>query len=82
MAEHNEFDDDINCGEDNVNGQDADNAAAADVQHIPPLMIPEGIDPAVAKLLKMQHQNQWMMMQANMNNQMALLIATATCKSK
>ncbi len=70
MAEHNKFDDDINGGEDNVNGKDANNAAAADVQQIPPLMIPEGIDPAVAELLKMQHQNQWMMMQAIMNNQM------------
>jgi hypothetical protein len=71
MAENNEFDDDIHGGEDNVNGKDADNPAAADVQQIPPLMIPEGINLAVAKLLKMQHQNQWMMMQAIMNNQMA-----------
>ncbi len=71
MAENNEFEDDINGGKDNVNGEDAENAAAADVQQIPPLMIPEGIDPAVAELLKMQHQNQWMMMQAIMNNRMA-----------
>jgi hypothetical protein len=71
MAENNKFNDDINGGKDNINGKDAENAAAADVQQIPPLMIPEGIDPAVAKLLKMQHQNQWMMMQAIMNNQMA-----------
>jgi hypothetical protein len=70
MAEHNKFNNDINGGKDNVNGKDADNVAAADVQQIPPLMIPEGIDPAVAKLLKMQHQNQWMMMQAIINNQM------------
>ena len=77
MAENQEFDNNVNGGGDddvNANGDDANNAnehAAADVQHIPPLMIPEGIDPAVAELLKMQHQNQWMMMQAIMNNQMA-----------
>jgi hypothetical protein len=71
MAANNKLDDDINGGEDNLNGKDADNAAAADVQQILPLMIPEGIDPAVAELLKMQHQNQWMKMQAIMNNQMA-----------
>ena len=76
MAENNEFDENINGGDDdvNANGDDAHNAnehAAADVQQIPPLMIPENIDPAVAELLKMQHQNQWMMMQAIMNNQMA-----------
>ncbi len=51
MAEHNKFDDDMNGGEDNVNGKDTDNAAAADVQQIPPLMVPEGINPAVAELL-------------------------------
>jgi hypothetical protein len=64
----------VNGGNDVVNGEDANNVnehAAADGQQIPPLMIPAGIDPAVAELLKMQHQNQWMMMQAIMNNQMA-----------
>jgi hypothetical protein len=80
MAENNKFKDDINGGEDNVNGKDADNAAAADVQQIPPLMIPEGIDPAVAELLKMQHQNQWMMIQAIMNNQMAQMENNSTTK--
>ena len=77
MAENQEFDNNVNGGGDddvNANGDDANNAnehAAADVQQIPPLMIPENIDPAVAELLRMQHQNQWMMMQAIMNNQMA-----------
>jgi hypothetical protein len=64
----------VSGSNDKVNGEDANNVnehAAADVQQIPPLMIPEGIDPAFAELLKMQHQNQWMMMQAIMNNQMA-----------
>jgi hypothetical protein len=64
----------VNGVNDVVNGEDANNVnehAAADGQQIPPLMIPAGIDPAVAELLKMQHQNQWMMMQAIMNNQMA-----------
>jgi hypothetical protein len=85
MAENNEFDDDINGGEDNVNGEDgedAENAAAADVQQFPPMMIPEGIDPAVAELLKMQHQNQSMMMQAIMNNQMAQMEKQLDCETR
>ena len=70
MAENEEFDGNVNGGEDNVNGDDADNVnenAAAHVQQLPELVIPDGVDAATANLLKMQMN----MMQTLMNNQMA-----------
>ena len=70
MAENEEFDGNVNGGEDNVNGNNADNVnedAAAHVPHLPELVIPDGVDAATANLLKMQMT----MMQTLMANQMA-----------
>ena len=70
MAENEEFDENINGGEHNVNGENADNVnedAAAHVPQLPELVIPDGVDAATANLLKMQMT----MMQTLMNNQMA-----------
>jgi len=70
MAENEEFDENINGGEQNVNGDDADNVnedAAAHVPQLPELVIPDGVDAATANLLKMQMT----MMQTLMANQMA-----------
>ncbi len=70
MAENEEFDENINGGEHNVHGENADNVnedAAAHVPQLPELVIPDGVDAATANLLKMQMT----MMQTLMNNQMA-----------
>ena len=70
MAENEEFDENVNGGEENVNGDDADNVnedAAAHVPQLPELVIPDGVDAATANLLKMQMT----MMQTLMNNRMA-----------
>jgi len=70
MAENEEFHENVNGGNDNVNGGDADNVnkdAAAHVPQLPELVILDGVDTATANLLKMQMN----MIQTLMNNQMA-----------
>jgi hypothetical protein len=68
MAENKEFNKNDNGGEDNVNGNKADNKdATVHVPKLPELIIPDGVDAATAYLLKMQMT----MMQILMTNQRA-----------
>ena len=70
MAENEEFHENVNGGDDNVNGNDADNVnedAAAHVPQLPELVILDRVDAATANLLKMQMT----MMQTLMAKQMA-----------
>jgi hypothetical protein len=69
MAENEKFDENVSGGEDNVNGNDADNVNEDIVVHapqMPELVIPDGVDAATANLLKMQ-----MTMMQTLTNQMA-----------
>jgi hypothetical protein len=73
MVENQEFDNNINGGEDNINNKinsnnnNVNKNAAALVPHMPELVIPDGVVPATANFLKMQMT----MMQTLMATQMA-----------